>query len=101
MSAMRKWIRKVITGIAAFLLTVLQAMGSVDMSYMMMPYGYSYSWTDHGIRATMLQEEMRQREEQRLAQEHLYTARLEGEVHEDQLRTVATRERAEGEKAAS
>lgn len=101
MSALRRWIRKVITGVAAVLLTCLQALGSVDMSYMMMPYGYAYSWTDHGIRATMMQEQLQRAEEHRHAQEHLYIASLEGAVYEDQLRAAAERERKDGEKAAS
>ncbi len=102
MSALRTWIRKVVTGVAAFLLTCLELLGSVDMSYAMMPYGgFAYSWTDHGIRATMAQEEMHKQEEQRQAQEQLYIAQLEGAVYEDQLRASRGRGAADGEKAAS
>lgn len=102
MSALRKWVRKVVTGVAAFLLTCLELLGSVDMSYAMMPYGgFAYSWTDHGIRAMMVQEEMQKREEQRQAQEQLYIAQLEGAVYEDQVRSAARRGAVDGEKAAS
>jgi len=97
MSALRNWLRKVVTGVAAFLLTCLELLGSVNMSYAMMPYGgFTYSWTDHGIRAMMAQEEMQKQEEQGQMQEQLYIAQLEGAVYEDQLRTAV-----DGEKAAS
>ena len=88
MTAVRRWIVKVLTGLAAVLLAGLQALGNAHIP----PYAhpYSYTWTDHGMRIVW-EEEM---------------ARLEGELHEDQIRATAergSRERtdANGPKAAS
>jgi hypothetical protein len=86
MVALRKWLRKVAAGLAAFLLACVNALGSVDLSGMA-PYGYM--WTDYGLRVQMMEEE-----EKRMA-------RLEGEVYEDQLRRSAQRERAQDKKAVS
>ena len=88
MEALRKWLRKVATGLAAFLLACVNFLGSVDLSGMA-PYGYGYMWTDHGIRVQMMEEERQQ------------MARLEGEVHEDVIRTAAHRERDNDKKAVS
>ncbi|TCP52885.1 hypothetical protein EV586_107128 [Tumebacillus sp. BK434] len=91
MEALRKWIRKVMTGVAAFLLAAWQTLGSIDLSHhMMLPFGgpYSYMWTQQGMRVAMEDPE------------HL--ARTEEEVREERIRQTAARERAnEQEKAAS
>ncbi|MFD2170862.1 hypothetical protein [Tumebacillus lipolyticus] len=91
MDALRKWIRKVMTGVAAFLLVCWQALGSVDLSHhMMVPFGgpYSYMWTDQGMRVSL-------EEQERLA-------RLEEEVREERVASRARRDREEDhEKAAS
>lgn len=101
MEKLRKRIRKVVAGLAAFLLTCLQFFGSLDMPHVPMPYGMvGYTWTDYGIRAQLMHEQAQQQQtEQQTHDEHM--ARLEGEVREDQLRTAAERERADREKAAS
>lgn len=91
MEALRKWIRKVMTGVAAFLLVAWQTLGSIDLSHhMMLPFGgpYSYMWTQQGMRVSMDDQEQ--------------IARTEEEVREERIRMTAARERAdEHEKAAS
>jgi hypothetical protein len=90
MSRMRRWIWKVLTGVAALLLAGLEILGSSQVAYPLHPYGYSYAWTDYGMRVAVEQErEM---------------VRLEGEVHEDLIRQEAERARDRSErngKAAS
>jgi len=73
MSAVRKWLRKVLTGLAAFLLVSLEFLGN-HIPYAVHPLSYSYSWSEHGMRVVW-------EEQQR---EHL--ARLEGDVREEDLR---------------
>lgn len=73
MTAVRRCIVKVLTGVAALLLAGLQALGNAYMPPY--PHPYSYTWTDHGMRIVWEQE----------------MARLEGDVHEDQIRAEAER----------
>jgi len=82
MTALRKWLRRVATGLAAFLLAGLEFMGN-HLPYSMHPYAYSYSWTEHGMRVAM---------EQRLhaEQQREYMARLDGEVREDEVRRTVS-----------
>ena len=82
MTAVKRWIMKVLTGLAAVLLAGLQALGNAHVP----PYGhpYTYKWNDQGIRIIWEQE----------------MARLEGEVHEHEIREQSSRH-ADGEKAAS
>lgn len=85
---LRKWLRKVMTGLAAFLVVCVEALGSANLGYSMGPYAPHYTWTDYGMRVQMEQEQYHQEQ----------AARLQGEVHEDQLRREARhadRERAE------
>ncbi|HEU4965720.1 MAG TPA: hypothetical protein VFV52_18065 [Bacilli bacterium] len=104
MNRLRARIRKVLAGIAAFLLTCLQYFGSLDMPPVPMSYGMmGYTWTEHGIRAQMLEERHQAQEEaKRQARRSLdQAAPLEGEVWEEQIRAGATRAREDKEEAAS
>jgi hypothetical protein len=90
---LRQWLRKVITGLAAFLMVCVEALGSANLGYTMGPYVPHYAWTDYGMRVQMEQEQARQEQ----------AARLEGEVYEDRLRRearLADRERP-GESSVS
>jgi hypothetical protein len=91
MEALKKWLRKVATGVAALLMACWQALGSVDLSHhMMMPFGGPniYLWTQYGMRVQMDDENP--------------IARTEEEVSEDRIRMSLMRDRAgENEKAAS
>ncbi|ASS75907.1 hypothetical protein CIG75_13695 [Tumebacillus algifaecis] len=91
MDALRRWIRKVMSGVAAFLLVAWQSLGSIDLSHhMMLPFGgpYTYAWTHDGMRISIDEAEQ--------------IARTEEEVREERIRMTGTRERAdEHEKAAS
>ncbi|PWK11581.1 hypothetical protein [Tumebacillus permanentifrigoris] len=78
---LRKWLRKVMTGLAAFLIVCVEALGSANLGYSMGPYLPHYGWTDYGMRVQMEQEQEQVRQQQ--------AARLEGEIHEDQLRRDA------------
>ncbi|MCX7571553.1 hypothetical protein OS242_16515 [Tumebacillus sp. DT12] len=89
MQALRQWLRKVTTGLAAFLLSCVQILGTVDLTGMA-PYGYGYMWTDYGMKVQMMEEEERR-----------HAARLEGDVHEDIIRQSAQRERNNDKKAVS
>ncbi|MBL0388051.1 hypothetical protein JJB07_15640 [Tumebacillus sp. ITR2] len=75
---LRGWLRKVVTGIAAFLLACLEALGSANLGYSMGPYVPHYTWTDYGMRVHMEQQEQAHRE--------MTIARLEGDVQEEHLR---------------
>lgn len=79
---LRGWLRKVVTGIAAFFLACLEALGSVNLGYSIGPYAPHYVWTDYGMRVHMEQQEA-------LHREQITAARLEGEVHEEELRTAS------------
>jgi hypothetical protein len=87
MEALRKWVRKVMLGLAAFLLAAFESLGQAHMT--MYPYGYGYAWTESGMRVMMMEQEQ---------QEHI--ARLEGQVEEEKIRLAAGRQRDE-EKAVS
>ncbi|KEO83224.1 hypothetical protein [Tumebacillus flagellatus] len=78
----RGWLRKIVTGIAAFFLACLEALGSANLGYSMGPYVPHYVWTDYGMRIQMEQQEAHHREQTTIA-------RLEGEVREEELRSAS------------
>lgn len=78
---LRRWLRKVATGLAAFFVVCLEALGSANIGYGMGPYVPHYTWTETGMRMQMEIDRAR----------HEQIARLEGDIHEDQVRREARR----------
>lgn len=76
MSQLRRWMMKMVTGLAAFLLVAWQTLASVPLPHSFMSSSaYQTNWTNQGIRTTLLLEDQRQ------------VALLEGEVREEHIRT--------------
>lgn len=89
MERLKKWLRKVITGVAAVLLVCFQFLSTANVPVGVTGSPFEYAWTDYGVRATWV--------------DAYPLAQLEGEVREEVIKDEMKREREQEKrtKAAS
>jgi hypothetical protein len=84
---LKKWLRKVVTGVAAVLLVCFQFLSTANVPVGVIGSPFQYAWTEYGVRATWGDE--------------FPIAQTEEEVREKRIWDEMKREREKREKAAS